>query len=241
MPRKPAALRSRIQNLGPNAQKQPPATVEDIEDEGDQFCNNPGPASSSLPPEIPEEEMFEEDFIIDKVDGSLTLVGFLGDFEEEPLPDLAPDPDSDDEDEDEDEEDNHDIKELSDLEEFTRVLAEAQRIAIEAEDERLKGTGRPKQYLGNSARTKRRYQQINRDLEKKGYLSVKAWFEKAKALDPKSDGVDKGRGNQDANLEVITVDGEDQQDIQVSESTMPDSDDSSLVGFNLFNIKNLLY
>ncbi|KAF8509294.1 hypothetical protein BU17DRAFT_99068 [Hysterangium stoloniferum] len=41
--------------------------------------------------------MYDEAFIVDEEDGSLTLVGFLDDFEEEPLPALAHDLDSDDE------------------------------------------------------------------------------------------------------------------------------------------------
>jgi hypothetical protein len=42
MPRKSNTARSRIENLGSNAQKRPSVTIEDVEDEGD---FNPVPAS----------------------------------------------------------------------------------------------------------------------------------------------------------------------------------------------------
>jgi hypothetical protein len=138
MPRKSKAAKSRIENLGSKAQKKPSVTIEDVPDEDDFNCK---PASLDLAQS--DEGMYEED-------GSLTLVGFLNDFGEEHLPDLAHDLDSDDEN-DENLRDNYlEIEELSDLEQFSRILSEAQRIAVEAEDERLNENRRPKKYLKNS-------------------------------------------------------------------------------------------
>lgn len=167
MPRASKAKQSRIKNLGSRAQKQYSVTIEDVED-------IPEPVSSNLE--------CEDAFIINEKDGSLTLVGFLEDFEDDLLSDVNSSSDSE-----SDEEDDRvvihnysEIQLLSDLEQFAKILAEAQQTAVKAEDERLKDNSRPKHYLKNSARSKRRYNRIRKDLEKQGYLSVKAWFAKAK-------------------------------------------------------------
>jgi hypothetical protein len=47
------------------------------------------------------------------------------------------------------------ISEVPALEKFANTLAEAQRVAVEAEDKQLKEYDHPKHYLGNSARQKR--------------------------------------------------------------------------------------
>jgi len=44
----------------------------------------------------------------------------------------------------------------------------------------LKEYNCPKHYLGNSARSKRRHKQIGRELQAKGYRSIKEWFSKRK-------------------------------------------------------------
>jgi hypothetical protein len=72
------------------------------------------------------------------------------------------------------------ISEVSALEKFANTLAEAQQVAVEAEKKRLKEYNRPKHYLGNSARQRRRQRQIGRELQAKGYHSVKEWFTKRK-------------------------------------------------------------
>jgi hypothetical protein len=136
----------------------------------------------------------EEGFVFEENDGPLILMGFLGDLEEECLPDLDSSSESDDS-ESELEEDSHggnlvlpveggyqEISNLSDLEQFSKILVEAQRVAVEAEIERLKGnpSHQPRHYLKNYARTKKRRNKIIKDLEKQGYFSVKDWFSKAK-------------------------------------------------------------
>ncbi|KAF8521938.1 hypothetical protein BU17DRAFT_87508 [Hysterangium stoloniferum] len=92
MPQKSKAAQSHIKNLGSKAQKKPSVTIKDVPDDNDFNCK---PVSLNL--DQSNEKMYEEAFIVDEEDGSLTLVGFLDDFEEEPLPDLAHDLDSDDE------------------------------------------------------------------------------------------------------------------------------------------------
>src|SRR5271168_4154124 len=116
MPRKSRGARSRINNLGSKARKRP---IEDVEDEGDQL---PG-SSISLACETSSERTYEEGFVIDENDGSLTLVGYLSNFEEEPLPDFASDSESD---EEEDDAENYpEIQEPSDLQIFSNILIEA--------------------------------------------------------------------------------------------------------------------
>jgi len=203
MPRKSRGARSRINNLGSKARKRP---IEDVEDEGDQL-----PGSISLACETSSERTYEEGFVIDEKDGSLTLVGYLSNFEEEPLPDFASDSESDDleSDEEEDDAENYpEIQEPSDLQIFSNILIEAQRIAIEVENERLKESNRPKHHFGNSARTKRRNKRIRKDLEKKGYFSIETWFTNAKM-------VDKVMEDQNAELDsMITVN----EDVSMHES-----------------------
>ncbi|KIJ89404.1 hypothetical protein K443DRAFT_16164 [Laccaria amethystina LaAM-08-1] len=200
MPRKSKAAKSRIENLGSKAQKKPSVTIEDVPDEDDFNCK---PASLDLAQS--DEGMYEEAFIVDEEDGSLTLVGFLNDFGEEHLPDLAHDLDSDDEN-DENPRDNYsEIEELSDLEQFSRILSEAQRIAVEAEDERLNENRRPKKYLKNSVRTKQRHKRIGKNLEKQGYLSIRTWFAKAKVAEGEASEVARGQ-NSESDVEMATVD-----------------------------------
>ena len=92
MGQKTKAAWSGIQNLSSNARKQPKAIVEDVEEEGNFNCR-PGSATFNL--EKTDERAYQEAVVIEEKDGSLTLTGFLEDFEDEPLLDL----DSDDEDE----------------------------------------------------------------------------------------------------------------------------------------------
>jgi hypothetical protein len=183
-------------------------TIEDVEDEGD---FNPLPAS--IDQRQSDSENLGEAYTIDE-DGSLTFVGFLKDLEDEPLPDFTSDSQSDDEEEDQ-EEDNTEIEKISDLDRFSQVLAEAQRIAVEVEDQRLKENNRPKQYLGNSARTKRRQRQIGKDLEKKGYHSIKTWFAKANTVDL---GEEEASAAQNSNIEAVVLDRANPKDKSATES-----------------------
>ena len=116
-------------------------------------------------------------YLMKKTDHLLYVIG----FEEESLPDFSSDSDSDSE---YGAEDNYqEICELSDLEQFSNILAEAQRIAIAAGNERLKDYNRPKHYLKNSTRTKQRKKRIGKELEKQGYYSIKTWFLKGRVPD----------------------------------------------------------
>jgi hypothetical protein len=92
------------------------------------------------------------------------------------------------------------ITDVSDLERFANTLAEAQRVAVEAEDRRSKEYNRPKHYpIGNSARTKRHHRQIGRELEAKGYHSIKTWFAKQK----ETSGLENAICNADADLDKV--------------------------------------
>jgi hypothetical protein len=68
---------SRLQNLGSNAKKRPSVTIEDVEDEGE-----PSPSHSNDPVDS------EGDFV-EAEDEPITIIGYLDDLEEEPLPDLV--------------------------------------------------------------------------------------------------------------------------------------------------------
>lgn len=184
MPKRSKATQSRIKNLKANAQKskqkQPSVTIEEVEDSGEFRLE-----SSSNPRGITDQTERigpEEGFIFKGKDGSLTLFGFLEDFNgDDSILDFVDEPDSDGEDDFQAGDDYTEIQELSDLEQFSKILAEAQQAAVEAENERLKGHNRPKHYFRNSARTKRRQKRVRKDLEKQGYHSIKSWFAKAKA------------------------------------------------------------
>ncbi|KAF8506349.1 hypothetical protein BU17DRAFT_100798 [Hysterangium stoloniferum] len=83
--------------------------------------------------------------------------------------------------EDEEEGEVPEIQEISALEWFSSTLQKAYDLALAAEREREKGRKRLKQYHGNSTRTKRRFQLIGRELARKGFHSVKDWFQKTSA------------------------------------------------------------
>ena len=141
----------------------------------------------------------------------MTLLCFLDDFEDESFPDFgSPDSDLDSDDDEISESDYPEIQIQLDLEQFSKVLAEAQNISVEVEDERMKDNNRPRQYLKNSAQTKQRNKQITKDLEKQGYFTVKAWFAKSRA--PAPEGPMTGFENnevekdQDSDVEMISVD-----------------------------------
>ena len=132
-------------------------------------------------------------------DEPITIIGYLDNLKEEPLPDLN----SDQEDSGLDLEldgEFEEISEVSALEKFANTLAEAQQVAVEAEDKQLKEYNCPKHYLGNSARQKRQQRQNGRELQAKGYHSVKEWFSKRKentdeAQEPEDhEGSDDGSG-----------------------------------------------
>lgn len=173
MPRKSKSAISRIQNLESNAKKRPSVTIEDVDDEGEPY--NPSPSHSNDP-------IDSEGNLIGVEDEPITIIGYLDDLEEEPLPDLVFE-NSGQEDSGLDLESDGEFEEISKvsaLEKFANTLAEAQRVAVEAEDKPLKEYNRPKHYLGNSARQKRRHRQIRRELQAKGYHSVTEWFSKRK-------------------------------------------------------------
>ena len=113
------------------------------------------------------------------------------------------------------------IMEVSDLEKFANTLAEAQRVAVEAKDQRLKEYNCPKCYLGNSARTKRHHRQIGRELKAKGYHSIKTWFAKQK----ESSGSENASFNADADSDkVLDSDADDCEDpVESSPGTGLDS------------------
>lgn len=83
MPWKSNAAQSHIENLGSRAQKWPSVTIEDVEDEDD-FNHK----LASIDQKQSDLEHLGETFIINE-DGSLTLVGFLKDLEDEPLSDFT--------------------------------------------------------------------------------------------------------------------------------------------------------
>lgn len=145
MPHKSKLAMSRLQNLGFNAKNQPTVTIEDVEDEGE-----PSPSHSNDPVDS------EGDFV-EAGDEPITIIGYLDNLEEEPLPDLVFE-NSDQEDSGLDLESDGEFKEISEVlasEEFANTLAEAQQVAVEAEDKQLKECNCPKHCLGNSARQKR--------------------------------------------------------------------------------------
>ncbi|KAF5310155.1 hypothetical protein D9619_010553 [Psilocybe cf. subviscida] len=206
--------KSRLQNFGKHAQKQSKATSEDV----------PLPQTSDLPPagcttsqatnSIPQESYA---ISLDNQEQPIYLLGILDGVEEEGLPDLADslsemgDSDVDSEDGEFaymfEENEDMEIQDFSELETFTKVLSEAQRIAVEAENERLKDHSRPTQYLRNSARTKRRQRAFQKDLAKKGFPSVLEWLKKSKPAASTS------------TQETISVSSEDSEDeTQSSES-----------------------
>jgi hypothetical protein len=144
-----------------------------VEDEGELPYNR----SPSYSDQITQED--SEDHFVEAEDDPTTIIGYLDDLEEEPLPDLMSEIRDQDSDLDMESDGEFEyIAEVSDLETFSNTLAEAQRVAVEAEDQRLKEYNRPKRYHGNSARTKRHHRQIGRELEAKGYRLIKTWFEK---------------------------------------------------------------
>jgi hypothetical protein len=234
MGRKSKSAKSSINNLGSRAKRRHSVTIEEVEETNDSVYElGPVPKAD---PEHGNDGMSEEGFIFEGNDGSLILMGFLGDLEEESLPDFSSDSDSDEEDSEEG--DYQEVNNLSDLEQFSNILVEAQRVAVEVENERLKDSNRPKHYSKNSARTKRRQNQIRKDLEKQGYFSVKDWFSKAKGdllpqVDEEHAENDK---NSDSDVEMIAVDSDNDFVVEKecdSASNYVHSAESNLVRFIL--------
>lgn len=75
-------------------------------------------------------------------------MGFLGELEKQCLLDFDSSSESE-------EGGYKEVNNISDLEQFSKILVETQRVAVDAEIERLKGNHQPKHYLKNSAQTKR--------------------------------------------------------------------------------------
>jgi len=130
MPRKSKSAISRIQNLGSNAKKRPSVTIEDVDDE-DEHCGQ-SPSYSNDPI---TQTALGDDFT-EAEDEPITIIGYLDDLEEEPLPDLmSQNSDQEDSGLDSDSDDGfEEIWEVSALEKFANTMAEAQRVAVEAED-----------------------------------------------------------------------------------------------------------
>jgi hypothetical protein len=82
MPHKYKSTISHIQNLGSNAKKRSPVTIEDVEDEG-KLPYNQSPSYSD-----PTTQRDLEDHSLEPEDDPITIIGYLDDLEEEPLPDL---------------------------------------------------------------------------------------------------------------------------------------------------------
>lgn len=193
MPRKSKLAISRLQNLGSNAKKRPSVTIEDVDDEDEHY--KPSSSHSNDPTDSGGDFMGDEN-------EPITIIGYLDDLEEEPLPDLVSE-NSDQEDSGLDFESDdgfEEIGEVSALEKFANTLAEAQRVAVEAEDKRMKEYNRPKRYLGNSARHKRRQRQTGRELEAKGYRSIKEWFSKRKENPEEPEEPDDHEGGEENSL-----------------------------------------
>jgi len=181
MPCKSKSAISHIKNLGSNEKKQPAVTIEDVDDEDEPFNQTPSYSSDLITQRASEDGFSEAE------DELITMIGYLDNLEEEPLPDLmSQSSDQEDLGLDLDSEDEfEEIDEISPLEKFANTLAEVQRVAVEAEDKQLKEYNCPKHYLGNSARNKRWQRQIGRELEAKGYHSIKEWFSKMKKTSDK--------------------------------------------------------
>jgi len=176
MGKKSKSAKSRAKNLGFYSKKRARVTIEDEDEVNDSVQVYDSELPVDPEPLLKNSDYSERGFVFEDADGSLTLMGFLQ--EEECLPDFAADSDSE---SDHDDDSLAEVDLLSDLEQFTKILVEAQRIAVEAENERLKECNRPKHYFRNSARTKRRHKRIRKDLENQGYFSIKNYFLKPKS------------------------------------------------------------
>ena len=141
-------------------QKHLTETIKDVKDTNDTI------SASTCTPCVSLEKIHggtsaAKGFVFEDQDRTFTLLDFLQDLEDsedsESLLDFTCNPESDsdldEELEDSAETQSHysEVKTPSDLDRFSKILAEAQRIAVEAENERIKEKNRPKQYLKNSA------------------------------------------------------------------------------------------
>ena len=131
MGRRPKSIKSSITNLGSKTQRRHSKSLAVT---NDLPVDSVGDLEFRPVPHVGSEHRnegisSEEGFVFKGDNESLTLMGFLGDLEEECLPDLL---DSDSE-SDEEDCDYQEVNNLSDLEQFTKILVEAQRVAIEAE------------------------------------------------------------------------------------------------------------
>lgn len=168
MPRRPTSQQAKAQNAAQarEAYKQATrkvqkATVEEVEDEDTPRCH---PHNES-PLEDPEIVEIINEFVHIQEDG---FIGYDPELEDDELEDDEDDPDP-----------LIEIQELTDLEVFTQTLQKAHDAATAAEHERQKGNKRPKRYLGNSKRTRRRHKLNQKELEKKGFTSVIQWLSAA--------------------------------------------------------------
>jgi len=172
---KSKATSSHIQNLSKSSKHSQKPHIEDVEDEeasvltchSSDNCNSErliGLHKSVINPDLIE------------------IFNWFEELEEDGLSDL--DEDSDDEDNLDGQgvrNDDMEIREISKLEAFVKALQKAQAVVVESEQEREKGNKWPKQYLGNSDRTKQRCLQNMCVLNKKGYVLIDRWFGKGKS------------------------------------------------------------
>ncbi|KAJ7800373.1 hypothetical protein B0H14DRAFT_3885640 [Mycena olivaceomarginata] len=91
-------------------------------------------------------------------------------------------------------------QDYAELEPFSALLRDAQAAAQIAEQARERGRNRPRQYLKNAPRTKRRHSEQAKDLKKKGYLSVFDWIKEMKEKKAASSGDELRDGRDDSDI-----------------------------------------
>jgi hypothetical protein len=169
MPRKTKANLSRAQNISRGSGKRYRPSIEEVPDK-----DMPNSPSCDFGTHQTHLEQLAEVAGIDQE--LLEITGHFVFLQEDELPEWGPE-DVDTEDEpDSEEAPETDIQEESALQKFAETLQRAHDSAAAAEREREKGKKRPKRYFGNSKRTRRRHNLEGRELEKKGYLSIKKWL-----------------------------------------------------------------
>lgn len=157
MPKCSRTHQARIANL-PNRPKNTRTTLEDIPED------IPPPEQAEPGPWQPWEKPEFLDVI-----GALRGTAIVEDEDDE---DLEGDLDT----ETQNCQDDEEIVELSALEVFTQTLQQVHNIVEAFECQKAKQCKRPKHYSGNSDQSKRRHQQKGREILKKGFPSVAAFF-----------------------------------------------------------------
>jgi len=179
MPRKSRADRARVANLHKVKRETHHPTVEEVEDGDITLCSpEPPPSFNSLDPQRTRHHEAGDPELLDII-ATLHGAAMIDDEDEGSESESESEADGDD--------DVPEIREISALERFASTLQQAHDTALAAEREQEKGRTRPRTYRGNSDRTKRRCRQMRRELEAKGFHSVKDWLHQTQsALTPKS-------------------------------------------------------